>query len=960
MNQSRILTGGKNCLLFMSIITLGLLISTGVFAADLLGHITDQVDQTEMVNAIITLSSPDPAVKSRSVVADENGNYMFTNVLPGQYSLKVSYVGYSTWFKRDIILNENEELMIDVSMIPTSVNLNAISVTASRRPEKLVDAPAAVSLVGNDEIEERSTLTPTEHVKGLPAVDVASTGLNQSNMVVRGFNNIFSGTLLVLTDNRIARVPSLRFNAYNFIPTVNEDVERIEIVSGPGSALYGPNSAAGVMHIISKSPFSSAGTDVSIGGGERDVVIGSFRHAGVVNENVAYKLSGQYYQGNDWEHNEPAEPDSITLFLPTSEGPNIISAKRDNKRDFDVEKIAMESRVDFHLNENTGIILNGGFNRNNSIELTGLGAGQAIDWTYYYGQARFTYKDLYIQGFVNASDAGDTYLLNTGQLIVDKSRLWVAQIQHRYAPTEKLSLTYGIDGLFTRPNTESTINGRNEDNDNINEIGGYVQADYQLNDYFKFVGAARLDDHNRLEDMVFSPRVGVVYQPDNNNNFRATYNTAYSTPDNNSLYLDLLSSKDPFGVGESFAPVFGFSPDIDIRVQGVPETGFHWNFDNSGNPYFRSSFGPIAGLTNEDMISYNDPLFTNTMWAIGSGAVQSGFADQMNALYQAGQVDSATAANMTAAVAGIAPATVSGVNNTLMTFNPDTRSFDATSISSLADIEPLKPTMTKTFELGYKGIIGDRLQLSVDVYRTEKDNFIGPLTIETPNVFLDPATLAPYLQGEITTNYANASPQEQAYLNQLDALQFGGNNNGTPIDELTAMYTSGAASIPFGTVTPEEMLNPDALLITYRNFGDVTYYGLDFGTAYHLNQNWNVGGTYSYVSKNFFAKNENQVHDIYLNAPRHKFGLFAKFNHQKSGFSSQARLRFVDGYDMNSPFFGSRVESFTVVDLNVAMDIIYSARLSLSIQNLFDNRHIEFVGAPEIGRLAILRLSSSF
>ena len=59
--------------------------------------------------------------------------------------------------------------------------------------------------------------------------------------------------MLALTDNRISKSPSLRLNAYNFIPITNDDIERIELVFGPGSALYGPNCANGVMHIITRS-----------------------------------------------------------------------------------------------------------------------------------------------------------------------------------------------------------------------------------------------------------------------------------------------------------------------------------------------------------------------------------------------------------------------------------------------------------------------------------------------------------------------------------------------------------------------------------------------------------------------------------------------------------------------------------------------------------------------------------
>ena len=134
-------------------------------------------------------------------------------------------------------------------------------------------------------------------MKSVRGVDVVNTGLNSSNVVVRGFNNVFSGSLLSLVDNRIARVPSLRVNAYSLIPTVSEDIEQIEVVSGPGAALYGPNSANGVMHILTRSPFTSQGTTISLGGGERGVLMGSLRHAGVINETIGYKLSGNYFQG---------------------------------------------------------------------------------------------------------------------------------------------------------------------------------------------------------------------------------------------------------------------------------------------------------------------------------------------------------------------------------------------------------------------------------------------------------------------------------------------------------------------------------------------------------------------------------------------------------------------------------------------------------------------------------------
>ena len=65
---------------------------------------------------------------------------------------------------------------------------------------------------------------------------------------------MFTGALMSLVDNRIARIPSLRANVYSSLPTADEDIERIEVALGPGSALYGPNSANGVMHILEFFP----------------------------------------------------------------------------------------------------------------------------------------------------------------------------------------------------------------------------------------------------------------------------------------------------------------------------------------------------------------------------------------------------------------------------------------------------------------------------------------------------------------------------------------------------------------------------------------------------------------------------------------------------------------------------------------------------------------------------------
>ena len=433
-----------NCYLLK---TLGIIFvfTFGLFAQEgtIKGRVTDSQTGEALIGANIVLQGT-----SLGAATDTDGIYEITEVSADTYSVEISYIGYEDVVLTNVIVDSGQSITLDAQLEPTGVGLNAVIVSASRRPEKVLDAPADVVVLDVHTIETRPTLTVTEHLKTQPAVDVASNGIVQSNVVVRGFNNIFSGALLTLVDNRIARVPSLRVNVYNFISTPSEDLERIEIVLGPGAALYGPNSANGVFHMVTKSPFGSEGTTISIGGGERSVLMGTLRHAGSFNSKVGYKITGTYYQGNDFESTDPVEVQNRQEAIDEGADPDTLKI---GKRDFDVDKLAFEARLDYHISPDATFILNGGYSRASQIEQTGIGAGQAIDWSYVYAQARLTIKDLFMQAFLNRSDAGDTFLLRSGNPIVDHSTLFVSQIQHSLLLGTRQRFTYGADLLLTRP-----------------------------------------------------------------------------------------------------------------------------------------------------------------------------------------------------------------------------------------------------------------------------------------------------------------------------------------------------------------------------------------------------------------------------------------------------------------------------------------------------------------------------
>ena len=161
-------------------------------------------------------------------------------------------------------------------------------------------------------------------------------------------------------------------------------------------------------------------------------------------------------------------------------------------------------------------------------------------------------------------------------------------------------------------------------------------------------------------------------------------------------------------------------------------------------------------------------------------------------------------------------------------------------------------------------------------------------------------------------------------------------------------------------------------MLTYRNYGDITLYGYDVGMQVGLAEGLSLNASLSYVDRNFF-ENLDSVADLSLNAPKFKFTVGAEYNDPALGFNASARMRHVDGFPVRSGVYFGRVAGYSVVDLGLGYRLPWVEGMSLNVtaQNLltfvedgtegaFEQRHREFVGVPELGRLVIARLTYSF
>ena len=863
-----------------------LLLTAPVFGAELRGVVRDVTSREALPGANIVASCDN---EIRGAMSSLDGSYSVRNLPSVTCTIRVSYIGFDPSEKQVDLRNPPSRL--DFTLSPGSIPLNPITVSASRRTERVIDAPAAVSTVERDEIGARPAMTPIDHPQGLPAVDIVRTGISGARWGVRGFNQLFSVRLMTLADRRIANLPGLRLNNPELVSISDDDLERIEVLEGPGSALYGPNAAGGVVHYVTRSPYDSKGTKVSVGLGERDQRLIGFRHAGVHNERLGYRLSARMHTGTDWHFDDPNEPDSLTIGKDTPSGRKELTGLVDNSRDYDTSRWNVDGRVDYKPTSQLTAIMSGGLVNSDQIALNASGAAQLEGWRAGYLQCRLYYRDWFAQVFVNKNDAGDSRILRTGNVIIDNSTQAVAQLQHSSTLAGgRQRLDYGIDLLRTEPDSDGTIYGRNEDDDRVDEAGAYVQSVTDITPRLRLLGAARIDHNSHPPDLVFSPRAALVYRPAASHTLRVTFNRAFETPPPAELFLDFI-----------FVPATPTNP-YATRVLGVPaDGGFNFQRDQSGGLdglYMTSPFvSSPTGNTSAEV-----PADATSAWGAIVGFMGASGVDLS-------QVPAP----------GPEGATI------LREFSIQSLAYEDIEPSDVQDIDPLQSRKTTTYELGYKGVLGGRWFLSGNLYY-ERNKRFSVFNIVTPNVFFEPTAL--------TAHLSQSMSEEQA-----------------------ASLAQVITAIPVGTISPREG-DPVALLLSSKQFGDISHIGLGLSFAYYHSDNWSISGNYSHLSETVFKRKASWPDDIGMNAPAHRGSAKLYYRDPVRGFDSGLRLHYTGGFRIHDVIGTGRVKAYTLVDLVAGADLRQlPLRIDLSIQNILDNRHSEYIFAPRIGRLGLLRLT---
>ncbi|MGH7516180.1 MAG: TonB-dependent receptor [Gemmatimonadales bacterium] len=486
-----------------------------------------------------------------------DGRYTLRNVPAGPRTIVFRWLGYRPT-ELPVTVEPGGSATLDAALEPAPAILSDLVVQgASRAPERIVEAPAAISVV-EPRLLEANTITGQVPMalKETPGVDLVQSGVNDFNVNTRGFNSSLNRRMLVLQDGRDLAIAFLGSQEWNTLSVPLEELGRIEVVRGPGSALYGANAFSGVIALTTPAAREIVGTKLTIGGGELESLRGDLSHAGVAGGGrFGYRVNGGYYRSDTFTRSRTLLDRSslATEYAPATDaaiGParearplsgqtlDPVTGAPLGDRD-DLQNIYGSARVDYYTPGGSVVSADGGAARvENEVLVTGIGRVQIEKALRPWARLAWAGERFNVFGFWNARRTLDPqFSLASGAPLRETSDIFHVEGQTNFRFLEERGrVVVGTSYRNTNVDTELTLMEAANDNRSDDLYAGYGQVEFDIIPKLKLVAAARIDDGTLISTQ-FSPKGAIVFSPNENHSIRATVNQAFQTPNYSEFFL---------------------------------------------------------------------------------------------------------------------------------------------------------------------------------------------------------------------------------------------------------------------------------------------------------------------------------------------------------------------------------------------------------------------------------------
>ncbi|MDP4277903.1 MAG: TonB-dependent receptor [Bacteroidota bacterium] len=485
----------------------------------LFGHITNKTSKEYVPYIHVSIKGT-----TIGTTTDATGHYFLKNLPSGNYTMVVSGMGYKT-IEKEIDLTSVKSLEMDVEIEEDQIMLESVVVSANRNETNRREAPTIVNIISPQLFENTNAVCLSQGLNFQPGlrteIDCQNCGLPQVR--INGLDGTYSQ---ILIDSR--PIYSALQSVYGIEQIPANMIERVEVVRGGGSALFGTNAIGGTINVITKDPATNsialATASTFIGGRTPDInttlnasVVSDDNKAGMTIFGSTRQRSPYDYNGDGFSEITKLNVQNIGLkgFYKTGnysklmvEYHNLYNYLRGgNEFDLPVQQADIAEEAEYEIN--TGGLNYDVFSKNNKHHFTIFSSAQLINRTNYAG----TQQDL--NGFGKTD--GKTFVAG-GQYTYSMDRLL-------FMPAELTTgAEYKVDDL------QDDIVGYNRTtNQHITIKSAYLQNEWKNKQWSLLLGG-RFDKHRLIEGPILSPRVNLRYNPNSLFSFRTSYSTGFRAP----------------------------------------------------------------------------------------------------------------------------------------------------------------------------------------------------------------------------------------------------------------------------------------------------------------------------------------------------------------------------------------------------------------------------------------------
>jgi iron complex outermembrane receptor protein len=460
--------------------------------------------------------------------------------------------------------NLNNELPDDLTDMSLEALMNIEVTSVSKKPQKQSEAAAAIFVITNDDLRRWGVTNVPEALRRVPGIEVARIDANKWAITSRGFNSRFANKLLVLIDGRSVYTPLFAGVYWDSQDVVLEDVDRIEVIRGPGGTLWGANAVNGVINIITKNAADTQGDMVSVTAGNEVQGIGSVRHGGKLTNGADYRIYAKY---NSY-----------------AEGYNADGAHDDWRSG------QIGFRTDWVKTDRDDITLQGDYYRGTAGQLVNIPAGPpglppttivptVSDTDTNGGNLLFRWSHKLENTSNFALQLYYDHVGLDGEVLFEDRDTFDADFQHHFNWREEHDIVWGLHYRHISDDTDNNATfNLDPDSRQVNLYSTFIQDEFRLRENLRLTAGVKLE-HNDFSGFEYQPNVRLAWAVDESQTWWGSVSRAVRTPARGEH--DVMLRLVPPPASDPGIPVFAEGDsDYDSEDLVAYELGYRLNYHN--------------------------------------------------------------------------------------------------------------------------------------------------------------------------------------------------------------------------------------------------------------------------------------------------------------------------------------------------------------------------------------------